>query len=123
MVIGVGLLDTVRAETTPNGVPNVPEFGSVKTKEGFDALHAMSAYHHLKEGAKYPPTLLYHGANDTRVELWQSLKMSARLIAVQEHPDVLLRIDYQTGHGSGASRKQWNDLQTDLFAFFFSRCR
>jgi prolyl oligopeptidase len=123
VLIGVGLLDTVRAETTPNGVPNVPEFGSVETKEGFAALYAMSAYHHVKDGAKYPPTFLYHGANDTRVELWQSLKMSARLIAAQETPDVLLRIDYNTGHGSGMSRKQANDLQADLFAFFFSRCR
>lgn len=123
VLIGVGLLDTVRAETTPNGVPNVPEFGSVKTKEGFEILHAMSAYHHLADGAKYPSTLLYHGANDTRVELWQSLKMTARLLAVQEAPDVLLRIDYHTGHGSGASRRQANDLHADLFAFFISRCR
>ncbi|MBC8008504.1 MAG: S9 family peptidase [Burkholderiales bacterium] len=123
VLIGVGLLDTLRAETTPNGVPNVPEFGSVETKEGFEALLAMSAYHHLMDGGRYPSTLLYHGANDTRVELWQSLKMTARLQAVQESPDVLLRIDYNTGHGGGASRKQANDLHADVFAFFFSRCR
>ncbi len=36
----VGALDQVRAETTPNGVPNIPEFGSRATEPGFRALHA-----------------------------------------------------------------------------------
>ncbi len=31
----VGANDTLRAESTPNGVPNIPEFGSVKTEAGF----------------------------------------------------------------------------------------
>ncbi len=84
----------------------------------------MSAYEHVKVGAKYPPVLLYHGADDTRVELWQSLKMTARLRAAQgENPDVLLRIDYHTGHGSGTSRRQENHLQADLLAFLLRHCR
>ncbi len=53
-VISVGLTDMLRYETTANGVPNVPEFGSVKTPEGFRALYEMSAYHHVKDGAAYP---------------------------------------------------------------------
>ncbi len=31
-IIQVGCLDVLRIETTPNGVPNIPEFGSVKTE-------------------------------------------------------------------------------------------
>jgi prolyl oligopeptidase len=31
----VGLADTLRLETTANGVPNIAEFGSTKTEEGF----------------------------------------------------------------------------------------
>jgi prolyl oligopeptidase len=123
-LIGVGCLDTVRAENSPNGIPNIPEFGSVATKEGFEALYEMSAYHHVKEGLRYPPVMLYHGANDTRVELWQSLKMAARLTAARKDGgEVLMRIDYELGHGSGASRKQETQLQADLLTFFFSRCR
>ena len=96
----------------------------MKTKAGFDALREMSAYEHVKSGVKYPPVLFYHGANDTRVELWQSLKMTARLLAAQgPDADVQLRVDYHLGHGSGASRKQENEQQADLLAFFFSRCR
>ena len=124
VLCGVGCLDALRLENSPNGIPNLPEFGSVKTKAGFEALREMSAYEHVKPGVKYPPVLFYHGANDTRVELWQSLKMTARLLAAQgPDADVRLRVDYHLGHGSGASRKQENEQQADLLAFFFSRCR
>lgn len=124
VLCGVGCMDALRMENSPNGIPNLPEFGSVKTKAGFEALREMSAYDHVKPGGKYPPILFYHGANDTRVELWQSLKMTARLLAAQgPDADVLLRVDYHLGHGSGASRKQENEQHADLLAFFFSRCR
>ena len=43
------MLDAVRAETTANGVPNIPEFGTVKKEDEFRALLAMSSYHHVKE--------------------------------------------------------------------------
>ncbi len=123
-LIGVGVLDAIRLENSPNGIPNIPEYGSVNTKAGFEALRVMSAYEHVKPGTRYPATMLYHGANDTRVELWQSLKMAARLLAAQgENADVFLRIDYKTGHGSGASREQENKLQTDILSFFLARCR
>ena len=46
--IRVGILDTLHFETTANGVPNIPEFGSAKTEEGFTALYAMSPYNHSK---------------------------------------------------------------------------
>jgi prolyl oligopeptidase len=61
VVPDVGALDMVRAETTPNGIPNIPEFGSRKTEEGFRALLAMSTYHQIKDGVNYPAVLLPHG--------------------------------------------------------------
>ena len=36
----VGALDAVRFETTPNGIPNIPEFGSRTTEEGFRVSRA-----------------------------------------------------------------------------------
>ncbi|MGH8674582.1 MAG: prolyl oligopeptidase family serine peptidase, partial [Burkholderiales bacterium] len=77
----VGLLDAVRAETTANGIPNIPEFGTVKKEDEFRALLAMSSYHHVKQGTPYPAVLLVHGVNDPRVDVWHSSKMAARLLA------------------------------------------
>src|SRR5262245_36695934 len=49
----VGALDMVRAEVTPNGVPNIPEFGTRTREPGFRALLAMSTYHQVRDGVKY----------------------------------------------------------------------
>ena len=119
-LIEVGVLDALRMETTTNGVPNIQEFGSVKTKPGFDALLAMSSYHHVRDGQKYPAVLLTHGINDHRVEPWMSAKMTARLqAATASGKPVLLRIDYAAGHGAsfGATKEQALTQLADQWSF------
>lgn len=116
----VGALDMLRAETTPNGVPNIPEFGSVKTEEGFKALYEMSAYHHVKDGVKYPAAMLTHGINDPRMEPWETAKMGARLqAATASGRPVLLRIDYEAGHGIGTTKRRIQEEMADIWAFVF----
>ena len=117
-IINVGLLDTVRVETTANGVSNIPEFGSTKTEVGFKALFAMSAYHHVKDGTAYPAVLLTTGANDPRVDSWEPAKMTARLqAATASGKPVLLRVDYGGGHGGGSGEKQFQEQLADSWSF------
>jgi prolyl oligopeptidase len=114
----VGVLDMVRAEVTPNGVPNIPEFGTRTTEPGFRALLAMSTYHQIRDGTAYPAVLLTHGVNDPRVEVWHSSKTAARLLAASTSgKPVLLRLDWQAGHGIGDTRSQTLDARADVFAF------
>lgn len=121
VVPAVGLLDAMRAEFTPNGPPNIPEFGSVKTEAGFKGLFAMSSLHQVKDGTRYPAVLLMHGVNDPRVEVWHSAKMAARLQAAtaadRDANPVLLRLDYDAGHGIGSSRSQRNGEIADIYSF------
>jgi prolyl oligopeptidase len=126
VVPSVGLLDALRAEFTPNGPPNIPEFGSVTTADGFKGLLAMSSFHQVKDDTKYPGVLLMHGVNDPRVEVWQSAKMVARLQAASAgvvNPvngfanPVLLRLDYDAGHGVGSTRNQRNEELADVYSF------
>jgi len=118
-VVGdVGTYDMVRAETTPNGIPNIPEFGTRQTEEGFRALLAMSTLHHIKDGVRYPAVLLLHGVNDPRVEVWNSTKTAARLLAASSSgKPVLLRLDFDAGHGIGDTKSQAFDERADTFAF------
>lgn len=123
-VINVGLSNMIRFETTSNGANNVAEFGSVKTDEGFKSLLTMDAYHKIKAGGKYPAVLLTHGANDTSVEPWLSAKMAARLQAASAvGKPVLLRLNYDGGHGGGSNARQANELQADIYAFLFNQLR
>lgn len=119
----VGVLDAVRAEVTPNGVPNIPEFGTRTNEAGFRALLGMSTYHQIVDGKKYPAVLLTHGVNDPRVEVWHSTKTAARLMAAQagvpagSNP-VLLRLDFDAGHGVGSTKAQQLQQRADIFTFF-----
>jgi len=118
VVPSVGALDMVRMETTPNGVPNIPEFGTRTTEAGFRSLLAMSAYHQIKDGTKYPAVLLPHGVNDPRVEVWHTTKTGARLLAASKSgKPVLLRLNYDAGHGVGNTKSQIFDELADIYAF------
>jgi prolyl oligopeptidase len=117
-VINVGCTDAIRMETTPNGVPNIPEFGSTKTEEGFRGLLEMSALQHVKDGVAYPAVLLAHGINDPRVDPWMSAKMTARLqAATSSGKPVLFRVNYDAGHGIGSTKAQTQEERADTWAF------
>ena len=118
VVMQVGMLDAIRAETTTNGVPNIKEFGTVTNAAGFEGLLAMSAYHHVVEGVQYPAALLTHGFNDPRVNPWMSGKMAARLQAVNKsNGPTLLRVDFDAGHGIGSTREQVLAQYADIYSF------
>jgi prolyl oligopeptidase len=114
-----GVLDALRFETTANGVGNIPEFGSTKTEDGFKALYAMSAYHHVEDRTAYPAVLITAGINDPRVDPWESAKMTARLqAATSSGKPVLLRVDYGGGHGLiGATLQQVQEARADSWSF------
>jgi prolyl oligopeptidase len=100
-------------------VANIPEFGTVKVEEEFRALHAMSTLAAIKDGTPYPGILLVHGVNDIRVPVWQSLKGGARLAAATTSgKPVLLRLEYDTGHGQGSTRAQLQKRSADIWSFF-----
>jgi prolyl oligopeptidase len=114
----VGASDALRQQFSPNGPANVPEFGDVTTPAGFKALYAMDAYQHVKQGVKYPAVLLTTGINDPRVSPWEPGKMAAKLQACSSSgKQVLLRVDYDAGHGIGSDRSQSEKLLADEWAF------
>ena len=114
----VGDSNALRAEYETDGDANSLEYGSTRSEAGFKALLAVDALHHVKDGTAYPATLLTTGINDPRVAPWQPGKMAARLQAANSGGrPVLLRVDYDAGHGIGSTRTQRDELQADQLAF------
>jgi prolyl oligopeptidase len=114
----VPMSDVVRAEFTPNGPPNIPEFGTVKEADGFKALYEMSPYEHVKDGTPYPAVMVTTGFNDPRVVSWEPGKMAARLqAATSSGKPVLLRVDYDAGHGIGSTKTQREQELADEWSF------
>jgi prolyl oligopeptidase len=117
--IGVGNTDQVRSETRANGAGNIPEYGTVKIEEEFHALKAASTYGNIRDKAKYPAVLLEHGVNDSRVDVWMTLKAGTRFAAATDSgKPVLMRLEYDGGHGVGATRLQSQGRTADRWAFF-----
>ncbi len=111
-------VDLLRHEFEPGGRADVPEFGSVATREGFEWLRAISAYQQVKDGTPYPAVLFSVGMGDQRASPWQSGKMAARLQAASTSgKPVLLRVDWQAGRGLANTRAQREEELADIYAF------
>jgi prolyl oligopeptidase len=122
MLMHVPVVNALRFEFTENGPPNIQEFGSVTTEDGFKGLFIMDAYSRVKEGVQYPAVLLTAGINDPRVVAWQPAKMAARLqVATVSDKPVLLRVEFQGGHGMGSTKQQVNEELTDVLAFLLQQ--
>ena len=114
----VGDSNALRVEFATDGAGNSLEYGSVQTEAGFRALLAVDAFQHVRDGVAYPAVLLTTGIHDPRVAPWQPGKMAARLQAASSSGrPVLLRVDYDAGHGVGSTRTQRAELLADQLAF------
>jgi prolyl oligopeptidase len=101
----VGCMNPLRMEESPNGLVNAPEFGTVKDSVECMALIEMDSYLQIREGEKYPATLITAGMNDPRVIAWQPAKFAARLQAANgSDKPILFLPDYEAGHGIGSSK-------------------
>ncbi|HET9766493.1 MAG TPA: prolyl oligopeptidase family serine peptidase [Thermoanaerobaculia bacterium] len=122
VVSHVGLYDMLRAEQSPNGRFNIPEYGTVADREQFAALYAYSPYHHVVDRKTYPAILFLTGANDARVDPMHSRKMTARLqAATGSRGVILLRTSSGSGHGAGTPLDERIAQSVDVFAFLFAQ--
>lgn len=114
----VGVMDMLRFNKFTIGWAWVSDYGSPEDPEQFKTLHAYSPYHNLKEGTKYPATLVLTGDHDDRVVPGHSFKFAARLQACQGgDAPTLIRIQTKAGHGFGKPTKILIDELADIYSF------
>jgi prolyl oligopeptidase len=122
VISNVGMSNALRAEFEQNGPTNIDEFGTVTDRDGYLGLKAMDAYHAVQDGTPYPAVLLTTGMTDPRVPPWQVAKMAARLQkATSSDNPILLRVDFDAGHGVGSTRSQVDEQSADEYAFVLWR--
>jgi prolyl oligopeptidase len=113
--------NNLRSEFQASGPLNIPEFGTIKTEEGFKNLYEMDTIQHVRPGVQYPPVMITTGLNDPRVAPWEPAKLAAALQASGTVRPILLRIDEEAGHGIGSTKSQDDALYADMWAFVFWR--
>jgi prolyl oligopeptidase len=121
-VVRVGDSNATRFEFMEAGPANIPEFGTIKDREGFKGLLEMDAYQHVKDGTAYPAVMLTTGMTDPRVAPWEAMKMTARLQkATSSGKPVILRVETDAGHGLGSTRQQRDVETADTYAFILNQ--
>ena len=122
----VGVMDMLRYQHFTIGWAWERDYGSSEDPEEFAALHAYSPLHTLRDGVRYPATLVTTGDHDDRVVPAHSYKFAARLQAAgasgPENP-YLIRIETRAGHGMGKATSVMLDEMADVLAFAEHFCR
>ena len=116
-VADVGFMNPLRYSAEQNNL-DIDEWGPVVDAASFRAMYAMDSYHAVKDGTHYPPVLVISGSNDPRVATFHAAKFVARLQeAAKNKSTILLRVDFEAGHGMGSTRQQRDALFADIYSF------
>ncbi len=117
----VGVMDMLRFERFTIGWAWRSDYGSVEDAAQFKALLAYSPLHQLRDGQRYPATLVTTADHDDRVVPAHSFKFAARLQAAQakDGPPVLIRIETSAGHGAGTALRKVLSQSADELAFLW----
>lgn len=113
----VGVMDMLRFHKFTIGWNWIADYGSSDNPEEFKALYAYSPLHNIKEGVKYPATLITTADHDDRVVPAHSFKYASTLQAAQGGTaPIVIRIDTKSGHGASNTKKAI-ETTADIYSF------
>ncbi len=116
----VGVMDMLRYHKFTIGWGWAVEYGSSEDEEQFRYIYEYSPLHNIREGVKYPATLVTTADHDDRVVPAHSFKFAATMQHCQAgDAPILIRIESKAGHGAGKPTSKRIDEDTDVYAFLF----
>jgi prolyl oligopeptidase len=114
----VGVMDMLRFHKFTVGWGWAVEYGNPDTAAHFPFLSKYSPYHNLKQGTKYPATLVTTADHDDRVVPAHSFKFASRLQEYNTGANpVLIRIETNAGHGAGKPTSKQIEEAADIWSF------
>jgi prolyl oligopeptidase len=122
VIDGVGWSNPLRYVAEQNSYGEEPEWGAISEPAGYRTLKLIDSYQAVQDGVAYPAVLLTTGVTDPRVAPFHVGKMTARLQAASSSgKPILLRVDFDAGHGIGSTRSQQDSEAADTYAFLLWR--
>jgi len=99
----VDTLNTMLDPTLPLTIAEYEEWGNPEQEEFYRYIRSYSPYDNLAP-REYPAMLVTAGLNDPRVSYWEPAKWVAKLRALNEDSNVLLKTDLGSGHFGPSGR-------------------
>jgi prolyl oligopeptidase len=115
----VGVMDMLRFQKFTAGAAWVSDYGSSDDETQFKYLLKYSPLHNIREGVKYPATLITTSNHDDRVVPAHSFKYAATL--QEKHggdAPILIRIETNSGHSASNLTKALEETG-DIYSFLF----
>jgi prolyl oligopeptidase len=115
----VGVMDMLRYHKFTAGAGWAYDYGTADdSPEMFNYILKYSPVQNVREGIKYPATLVTTGDHDDRVVPAHSFKFAAQLQAKQAGTNpVLIRIETKAGHGAGTPVSKSIEQYADIYSF------
>ena len=115
----VGVLDMLRYHKFTIGWAWATDYGtSEDSKEMLEYLLSYSPLHNVREGVKYPATMIMTSDHDDRVVPAHSMKFGATLQAKADPTSpIIIRIESKAGHGAGKPTAKIVEEAVDLYSF------
>jgi prolyl oligopeptidase len=122
VVCEVPVADMLRYHKYTIGSYWIPEYGSADEADDFAFLYKYSPYHNVRDGVRYPATLVTGADTDDRVTPGHAKKLAARLqAATGGDAPILLRVETKAGHGGGKPTSKRIEEAADIWTFLFWR--
>ena len=113
-----GVHDLLRFQLFGQGAGWQGDLGSPDDPAEFATLYKLSPLHNVRQGARYPATLVVTADTDVRVAPLHSYKLAAALQHAQAGPaPIVLRVETKSGHSGGATQAQRIEQRTEVLAF------
>lgn len=112
-----GIYDMLRFDRFAVGHAWVDEFGDPSDDADAAVLRAYSPLHNVKQGRRYPPTLVSVGTRDERVAPSHAYKFIAALHEAGSAHTAFLHVNRDGSHGFGASTDELAHEYADQLAF------
>jgi prolyl oligopeptidase len=117
----VGVMDMLRFDRFTIGHAWTSDYGDPRNAEDFRVLVKYSPLHNIRQGARYPATMVTTADHDDRVVPAHSFKYAAALQAAQGgSAPILIRIESSAGHGAGKPTSKRVEEDSDVLAFLLN---
>ncbi|HEX2445824.1 MAG TPA: prolyl oligopeptidase family serine peptidase [Vicinamibacterales bacterium] len=124
VICRVPVVDMLRYHKFTVGRFWISEYGSADDPKQFPYLIKYSPLHNVKEGVRYPATLITTADTDDRVAPGMAKKFAARLQAAAAGPEpILIRVETKAGHGAGKPITKVIEEEADIYSFLFTVLR